>query len=57
MTHARFPRFGKDEKLWAMYIDASSTTAATSTQVSLEGGFSAIAASLTGLAAALLLAF
>ena len=53
----RYPRFGKDEKLWAGFIDASSTQAASFTEVSLEGGFNAIAAGLTGLAAAFLVAF
>jgi len=52
-----FPRFGKDENLWAGFISATQTTAATFEPVQLLGGFDAISASLTGLAAALLLAF
>ena len=56
-TGPRYPRFGKDEKLWAGFIDAASTQAASFTEVSLEGGFNAIAAGLTGLAAAFLVAF
>ena len=53
----RYPRFGKDEKLWAGFIDATATTQFSSVEVSLEGSLLGLAAGLTGVAAAFLVAF
>ena len=53
----RYPRFGLNEKLWAVAIDASSTSRMVPERVELKEAFNAMFAGLTGVAAAMLMSF
>ena len=52
-----YPRFGLDETINGTFIDADSTDQATLTRVDFKGAVATIAATMTGIAAAMMLSF
>ena len=52
-----YSRYGLDETINGTFIDADSTTQATLTRVDFKGAVATIAATMTGIAAALMLSF